>query len=421
MDKIVIRGGISLRGSVTISGSKNAALPLLCASLLTTDEMTFHRVPMLRDIRTTKQLLLQLGVQLDDFTPGTLRIKARDITEHVAPYELVKTMRASVMVLGPLMAREGHADVSLPGGCAIGARPIDQHLKGLEAMGASIELKNGYVIARASRLKGTDFSFNLITVTGTENLIMAASMAKGTTVLRNCAVEPEVVELAHVINRMGGSVDGAGTSTIVVEGRDRLAGIVHEVMPDRIEVGTYLLAGAITGGDVTAEGCVAPHIAALLNKLEQAGVRVDVGDSSIRVVSDGEIKSCDVATDPYPGFATDFQAQYMALMTIGNSRCEITENVFENRFMHVQELVRMGADIRVSGRKARVHGVKKLSGAHVQATDLRASASLILAGLAAEGTTEVHRVYHLDRGYENIEEKVSQLGAHIRREKDDIV
>ncbi len=421
MDKIVITGGRSLSGVVPISGSKNAMLPLMCASLLTRDEMIFHRVPTLRDIRTTKQLLLQLGVQLDDFTPGTLRIKARDITEHTAPYELVKTMRASVMVLGPLMAREGRADVSLPGGCAIGARPIDQHLKGLEAMGASIELKNGYVVARAPKLKGTDFTFDLSTVTGTENLIMAASLAQGTTVLRNCAVEPEITELAHVINRMGGSVEGAGTPTIVIEGRDRLSGIVHEVMPDRIEAGTYLLAGAITGGDITAEGCAPEHITALLDKLDEAGLVIETGVSSARVVSNGRIKSSDVATNPYPGFATDFQAQYMALMALADSSCEIIENVFENRFMHVQELVRMGARIRVSGKKARIQGVKKLSGAHVQATDLRASASLILAGLAAEGTTEIHRVYHLDRGYDKIVEKLAQVGADIRREKDDML
>ncbi|MGC8907624.1 MAG: UDP-N-acetylglucosamine 1-carboxyvinyltransferase [Desulfomonilaceae bacterium] len=421
MDKIVITGGRPLRGVVPISGSKNAMLPLMCASLLTRDEMIFHRVPMLRDIRTTKQLLLQLGVQLDDFTAGTLRIKARDIMDHTAPYELVKTMRASVMVLGPLMAREGRADVSLPGGCAIGARPIDQHLKGLEAMGASIELKNGYVVARAPRLKGTDFTFDLITVTGTENLIMAASLAQGTTVLRNCAVEPEITELAHVINRMGGSVEGAGTPTIVIEGRDRLSGIVHEVMPDRIEAGTYLLAGAITGGDITAEGCVPEHIMALLDKLDEAGLVIETSASSARVMSNGRIKSSDVATNPYPGFATDFQAQYMALMALGDSSCEIIENVFENRFMHVQELVRMGASIRVSGKKARIQGVKKLSGAHVQATDLRASASLVLAGLAAEGTTEIHRVYHLDRGYDKIVEKLAQVGADIHREKDDML
>ena len=410
-----------MQGAVPISGSKNAMLPLMCASLLTRDEMTFHRVPTLMDIRTTKQLLLQLGVQLDDFTPGTLRIKARDIVEHTAPYELVKTMRASVMVLGPLMAREGRADVSLPGGCAIGARPIDQHLKGLEAMGASIELRNGYIVARAPRLKGTDFSFDLITVTGTENLIMAASLARGTTVLRNCAVEPEVTELAHVINRMGGSVTGAGTPTIVIEGRDRLSGIVHEVMPDRIEAGTYLLAGAITGGAITVERCVPKHIAALLDKLDEAGLVVKSDEFSATVISNGRIKSSDVDTNPYPGFATDFQAQYMALMALGDSSCEIIENVFENRFMHVQELVRMGASIRVSGKRARIKGVKKLSGAHVQATDLRASASLVLAGLAAEGTTEIHRVYHLDRGYEKIVEKLAQVGAKIHREKDDML
>ena len=421
MRKIVIRGGVSLKGTVPVSGSKNAALPLMCAALLTRDEMIFHRMPALMDIRTTKQLLLQLGVQLDDFTPGALRIKARDITEHTAPYELVKTMRASVLALGPLMAREGRADVSLPGGCAIGARPIDQHLKGLEALGATIELNNGYVQARASRLKGAEFTFDLNTVTGTENLIMAACMAKGTTVLRNCAIEPEVCELAHVINRMGGKISGAGTTEIVIEGVDRLDGIVHEVMPDRIEAGTYIMAGAITGGDVTVEGCDPTHMTSLLEKLQEAGLKLDISDNSVRVVSNGPIHSRDVLTDPYPGFATDFQAQYMALMALGDSSCSITEQVFENRFMHVQEMVRMGAKIRVSGRLARVTGVKKLSGAHVQATDLRASASLVLAGLAAHGTTEVHRVYHLERGYERLEEKLRSLGADIASEKDRMV
>lgn len=421
MRKIVIRGGVSLKGTVPVSGSKNAALPLMCAALLTRDEMIFHRMPALMDIRTTKQLLLQLGVQLDDFTPGVLRIKARDITEHTAPYELVKTMRASVLALGPLMAREGRADVSLPGGCAIGARPIDQHLKGLEALGATIELNNGYVQARASRLKGAEFTFDLNTVTGTENLIMAACMAKGTTVLRNCAIEPEVCELAHVVNRMGGKISGAGTTEIVIEGVDRLDGIVHEVMPDRIEAGTYIMAGAITGGDVTVEGCDPTHMTSLLEKLQEAGLKLDISETGVRVVSNGPIHSRDVLTDPYPGFATDFQAQYMALMALGDSSCSITEQVFENRFMHVQEMVRMGAKIRVSGRLARVTGVKKLSGAHVQATDLRASASLVLAGLAAHGTTEVHRVYHLERGYERLEEKLRSLGADISSEKDKMV
>ncbi|HMK34460.1 MAG TPA: UDP-N-acetylglucosamine 1-carboxyvinyltransferase [Desulfomonilaceae bacterium] len=418
MDKIVIKGGIPLKGTVEVSGSKNAALPLMCASLLTRDEMIFHRIPALMDIRTTKQLLLQLGVQLDDFTPGTLRIKAREISDPTAPYELVKTMRASVMVLGPLMAREGRADVSLPGGCAIGARPVDQHLKGLQAMGATIELENGYIHARAHRLTGADFTFDLKTVTGTENLLMAASLARGTTVLRNCALEPEVVELAHVINRMGGSIEGAGTDTVIIEGRDGLSGIVHEVMPDRIEAGTHLMAAAITRGDVTVAGCDHRHLVSLLEKLDGAGLKLDVKEHEVRLTCNGNIRSVDVVTDPYPGFATDFQAQYMALMALGDSRCTITENVFENRFMHVQELVRMGARIRVSGRQAGIEGVRKLSGAHVQATDLRASASLILAGLAAQGVTEIHRVYHLDRGYERIEKKLAGLGAEITREKD---
>jgi len=414
----VIKGGIPLKGTVEVSGSKNAALPLMCASLLTRDEMIFHRIPALMDIRTTKQLLLQLGVQLDDFTPGTLRIKAREISDPTAPYELVKTMRASVMVLGPLMAREGRADVSLPGGCAIGARPVDQHLKGLQAMGATIELENGYIHARAHRLTGADFTFDLKTVTGTENLLMAASLARGTTVLRNCALEPEVVELAHVINRMGGSIEGAGTDTVIIEGRDGLSGIVHEVMPDRIEAGTHLMAAAITRGDVTVAGCDHRHLVSLLEKLDGAGLKLDVKEHEVRLTCNGNIRSVDVVTDPYPGFATDFQAQYMALMALGDSRCTITENVFENRFMHVQELVRMGARIRVSGRQAGIEGVRKLSGAHVQATDLRASASLILAGLAAQGVTEIHRVYHLDRGYERIEKKLAGLGAEITREKD---
>ncbi len=421
MEKIVIQGGTPLQGTVRASGSKNAALPLMCASLLTSDEMTFHRIPALMDIRTTKQLLLQLGVQLDDFEPGTLRIKARMITDRTAPYELVKTMRASVMVLGPLMAREGQADVSLPGGCAIGARPIDQHLKGLEAMGATIELESGYVKARAKRLCGTDFTFDLKTVTGTENLIMAAALAKGTTVLRNCALEPEVCELAQVINRMGGSVSGAGTDIIEIEGKDRLQGIVHEVMADRIEAGTYVMAGAITRGNITVSGCQPAHLISLLEKLADTGVGIEISEDSVRVISNGRVKSRDVQTDPYPGFATDFQAQYMALMSLGDDNCMITENVFENRFMHVQELVRMGARIRVSGKIAGVQGVRELSGAHVQATDLRASASLILAGLAAKGITEIHRVYHLDRGYEGMVEKLNNLGANIRREKDDML
>jgi UDP-N-acetylglucosamine 1-carboxyvinyltransferase len=421
MQKIVINGGKPLRGVVETSGSKNAALPLMCAAILTPDEVTLRRVPSLRDILTTKQLLLQLGVQLDDLTSGTLKIKAYAISDYKAPYELVKTMRASVLALGPLMAREGCADVSLPGGCAIGARPIDQHLKGLEAMGARIDLQDGYIKARSSRLRGADFTFDLNTVTGTENLIMAASLALGNTVLRNCAQEPEIDELAALINRMGGSVEISGDGTIVIEGKDRLHGTTYDVMPDRIEAGTHLIAGAVTRGDVRVDGCRPAHLLPLLEKLDEAGLKLEIGENSVRVISNGRVESRDVATNPFPGFATDLQAQYMALMVLADGRSRITENVFENRFMHVPELVRMGARIKVSGRTAEVDGVEGLSGAHVQATDLRASACLIIAGLAAESLTQVHRVYHLDRGYERIEEKLRKLGADMWREQDDII
>ncbi len=359
MQKIVINGGKPLKGVVETSGSKNAALPLMSAAILTSDEMTLRRVPSLRDILTTKQLLLQLGVQLDDLTSGTLKIKAHEIADHKAPYELVKTMRASVLVLGPLMAREGRADVSLPGGCAIGARPIDQHLKGLEAMGARIELQDGYVQARTKRLRGARFTFDLNTVTGTENLIMAASLARGNTVLRNCALEPEITDLADVINRMGGSVEISGDGTIVIEGKDQLHGAVHDVMPDRIEAGTHLIAGAITRGDVRVQGCMPTHLQPLLEKLEEAGLNLELGPDSVRVVSNGTVRGRDVATNPFPGFATDLQAQYMALMALAEGTSRITENVFENRFMHVQELVRMGCknksvrEDRRSGRRGK--------------------------------------------------------------------
>ena len=421
MQKIVIRGGNRLEGSVQASGAKNAALPLMYASILTSEEIDLHRVPCLKDILTAKQLLLQLGVQLDDLSAGTLKIKAREIIDHTAPYEMVKTMRASVLVLGPLMGREGRAVVSLPGGCAIGARPIDQHLKGLEAMGADIELEGGYVRAKARKLKGANFTFDLKTVTGVENLMMAASLAEGTTVLRNCAIEPEINELANLINGMGGSVDVSNSETIVIEGKNQLHGFSHQIMPDRIEAGTHLIAGAITRGDVRVRDCEPAHLLPLLEKLEQTGLNVEIGEHEARVISNGRMKSTDVTTNPYPGFATDLQAQYMALMALAHGRCKITENVFENRFMHVQELVRMGARIKVSARTAELEGVEELSGAHVQATDLRASACLILAGLAAKGVTEVHRVYHLDRGYERIEEKLRKLGADIRRETDIIL
>lgn len=421
MDKIVIRGGVPLKGTAQVGGAKNAALPLMCACILTEEEVILHRVPALRDIRTTKQLLLQLGVRMDDLNSATLRMRAASIGDHTAPYELVKTMRASVLVLGPLTAREGRADVSLPGGCAIGARPIDQHLRGLEAMGASIGLEAGYVKVQAPRLRGVDFTFDLNTVTGTENLMMAAALAKGTTVLRNCAREPEVIELASLINRMGGSVEGAGGPVVVIEGRDSLSGASHTVMADRIEAGTLLLAGAITRGNVKVCGCEPGHLASLLAQLAEAGLKVETAADEITLASNGRPRGKDVETSPYPGFATDLQAQYMALMAVSQGDCRITETVFENRFMHVQELVRMGADIRVSGKTAGVRGVGRLSGAHVQATDLRASASLILAGLAAHGITEIHRAYHLDRGYEKIEDKLSLLGADIRREPDEIL
>ncbi len=421
MQKIVIRGGNRLEGSVQTSGAKNAALPLMYASILTGEEIDLHRVPCLKDILTAKQLLLQLGVQLDDLSAGTLKIKAREIIDHTAPYEMVKTMRASVLVLGPLMAREGRAVISLPGGCAIGARPIDQHLKGLEAMGADIKLEGGYVHAKAPKLKGADFTFDLKTVTGVENLMMAASLAEGTTVLRNCAIEPEISELANLVNGMGGSVDMSNPETIVIEGKDQLHGFSHQIMPDRIEAGTHLIAGAITRGDVRVCDCEPTHLLPLLEKLEQIGLNVEIGEHEVRVISNGRMKSSDVTTNPYPGFATDLQAQYMALMALADGRGKITENVFENRFMHVQELVRMGACIKVSARTAELEGVAQLSGAHVQATDLRASACLILAGLAAKGVTEVHRAYHLDRGYERIEEKLRKLGADIRRETDIII
>lgn len=421
MKKIVIRGGVPLTGTIEVSGSKNAALPEMCASLLTGEQITLTRVPGLGDIATTSNLLARLGVQVKNEKNGTVRLCGREIQDCRAPYELVKTMRASVLVLGPLVARLGRADVSLPGGCAIGARPVDQHLKGLEALGATIALRSGYIEARSPRLRGTDFTFDLPTVTGTENLMMAASLAKGVTVLRNCAKEPEIVDLAALLNKMGGSIEGAGTDTIVIEGRDALHGASHEVMPDRIEAGTHLIAGAITQGNVLVKGCEPIHLMALIEKLDEVGLKITVGATEVQVASNGRIRSRDVATHPFPGFATDFQAQYMALVSLGDDRCQISENVFENRFMHVQELVRMGANIRVTGRTAQVIGVKKLCGAHVQATDLRASACLILAGLAAEGITEVHRVYHLDRGYERIEEKLAALGADIRREEDTLL
>ncbi len=414
MDKIVIHGGNRLKGDVRVSGAKNSALPLLFATLLAPGVHRVSNVPNLRDIGTVEKLLTILGAEVRR-EGGVFTVDATRIASVEAPYDLVRTMRASVLVLGPLLARLGHARVSLPGGCAIGARPINLHLKGLEAMGAKITLDHGYVEAKARRLKGARIYLDFPTVGGTENLMMAAALAKGVTTLENAAAEPEIVELADAINCMGGKVRGAGTDTIVIEGVDELRPLGYAVMPDRIEAGTFMIAAAMTRGDVRVIGAVPAHQDALLGKLREAGVEVLVEEGAIRVRGPRKITSVNIKTQPYPGFPTDMQAQFMALMTLGNSTSIISENVFENRFMHVCELQRMGADIAIEGHTAAVRGVKSLLGAPVMATDLRASASLVLAGLAADNTTEISRIYHLDRGYERLEEKFNELGADIRR------
>lgn len=416
MDKIVIKGGNKLCGEVAISGSKNAALPVIASALLTEGWNTFHNIPDLVDIKTIKRLLGNFGVKFEG--AETLRVNARNLTGYEAPYNLVKTMRASILVLGPLVARFGRARVSLPGGCAIGARPVNLHVKALEDLGAEIKLKDGYLEARSSRLTGATIYFDLATVTGTENIMMAAVLAKGTTVLENAAREPEVVNLADVLNGMGACVRGAGTDVITIEGVEKLYPVEAEVIPDRIEAGTYMIAACITGGDVTLKKCEPAHLEALISKLGDAGMSIQAVSGGLRVQAGAQKKSVDVKTLPYPGFPTDLQAQMMALMSISKGSSLITETVFENRFMHVSELIRMGADIAVQGNSALVKGVTALKGAPVMATDLRASASLILAGLAAEGTTELSRVYHLDRGYQQIEKKLSSLGAEIRRIKE---
>ncbi len=415
MDKIIIKGGRRLEGEVMISGAKNAALPIMVSSLLTDGSNTCHNIPELVDIRTTKKLLRSFGVEIDDGPP--LVIRAEKITNCEASYDLVKTMRASILVLGPLVARMGKARVSLPGGCAIGARPVNLHIKALADMGADIDLTDGYVVAKTKRLHGATIYFDLVTVTGTENIMMAATLAKGTTVLKNAAREPEVVNLAGVLNGMGARIQGAGTDTITIEGVDCLKPAECQVMPDRIEAGTFMIAAAMTGGDVRIMGCDPVYVEALALKLRDAGVKIDELMNGVQVRGADKIHSVDVTTHPYPGFATDLQAQIMALMTIADGLSVVTETVFENRFMHVSELMRMGADITIQGHTAVVRGIPKLRGAPVMATDLRASASLILAGLAAEGKTEVSRVYHLDRGYETLEKKFSALGADIKRVK----
>lgn len=419
MDKILIKGGRPLLGAVEISGAKNAALPALAATLLTEDPVVLHNLPCVRDIQTTGQMLRDLGCETDFRTlesTHSCKVLARNVTSCEAPYELVKTMRASVLVLGPLLARFGRARVSLPGGCAIGARPIDLHIKAFEKLGADITIEHGYVEARADRLKGTEIFFDRITVTGTENLMMAAVLAEGDTVLNNAAREPEVSDLANLLCSMGATIRGAGSSTIHIQGAARLHGAQHTIIPDRIETGTFLAAGAITGGDVEIRSCRADHLLAVIEKLEEAGVVVERATPSVlRVSAPHGLKARDVITAEHPGFATDMQAQYIALMTQAEGTSIVTETIFENRFMHASEMVRMGANIKIEGNRAIVFGKTQLTGAKVIASDLRASASLVLAGLVAHGETFIDRVYHLDRGYERIEEKLKGLGADIER------
>lgn len=413
MDKMVIGGGRRLQGEVRISGAKNAALPVLVSSLLVDGECAFRNIPDLADIKTIKKLLRSLGVKIQG--GETVRIHAGDIANCEASYDLVRTMRASILVLGPLVARRGEARVSLPGGCAIGARPVNLHIRALQEMGAEVMLRDGYVEAKASRLKGADIYFDISTVTGTENILMAATLAKGTTTLKNAAREPEIVNLAGVLAGMGARIKGAGSDVITIEGVESLHPVEAAVIPDRIETGTFLIAAGMTGGDIRILGCEPNHNEALIAKLRDAGMKIEAQEDVLRALGGDVVKSVDVQTLPYPGFPTDLQAQIMALMALGNGLSMITETIFENRFMHVGEMMRMGADITIQGKTAIVRGVPKLHGAPVMATDLRASASLILAGLAAEGTTTLSRVYHIDRGYQRIEEKLSALGADIRR------
>ena len=417
MDKLIIKGGHKLSGSVTVSGSKNAALPIFIATILAPGVHEIGNVPFLRDINTTIKLLESLGARVDG-NGNVVRIDTSGIATHEATYDLVKTMRASVLVLGPLLSRFGIARVSLPGGCAIGARPIDQHLKGLKAMGADIHLAHGYVEARAKRLKGARINFDVSTVGGTEHLMMAATTAKGETILENAAREPEIVDLATMLNRMGAKIEGAGTDTVRITGVKELEPAGYRVMPDRIEAGTFMIAAAVTGGDIRIHGMHLEHLDALTFKLQDAGVDVVNKEGVVRVKGPRRPRSVNIKTRPYPGFPTDIQAQFMALMCVADGASVITENIFENRFMHVSELMRFGADISIDGKSAIVKGVRKLSGAPVMATDLRASASLIIAGLAADSTTEVSRIYHLDRGYETIERKLAALGADIQRVKE---
>lgn len=416
MDKFVIKGGHPLTGSIATGGSKNAALPALAAALLTAEPVILRRIPKVRDIRTMQRLLVDIGSKVE-VGPDSVRIETPEITSPEAPYELVKTMRASSLVLGPLAARAGRARVSLPGGCAIGARPIDLHIAGLEQLGAVIRQSHGYVEADAGQgLRGATVHFDRITVTGTEDLMMAATLAAGTTILENAAREPEVSDLADLLTKMGAKIEGAGTSTIRIEGVKRLGGAEHTIISDRIEAGTFLIAGAITGGDLLVTDCQVEHLRALIVKLQQAGVEITETDqTTLHVRAGSGLRAVDITTEEYPGFATDLQAQYMALMTQAEGIAIVTETIFENRFMHAQELARMGANIRLDGRRAIVAGPRELTGAGVIASDLRASASLVLAAMAARGETVIDRVYNIDRGYERIEEKLSRAGAQIER------
>lgn len=420
MQKIVIKGGRPLKGEVEISGAKNSALPILFATLLADGPTVLRNVPDLQDINTTTRLLQFMGAKVANGFPRLLKVSPNGLRHFEAPYDLVKTMRASVLAMGPLLARFHQATVSLPGGCAIGARPINLHLKAFEQMGAKIEIEGGYVKAQASKAKGLHgarIHFDTVTVTGTENVIMAAALAKGETVIENAAREPEVVDLAHLLNKMGARIHGAGTETILIDGVDSLHGSDHEIISDRIETGTFMIAAAMTGGSILIKKSDPVMVEALRVKLAETGAKITAEKKGIRVEGPKNLKAVDATTAPYPGLATDFQAQFMAMMTIAHGTSMITETIFENRFMHALELTRMGADIKIEGKAAVIKGVKKLSGAPVMASDLRASAALILAGLVADGITEIHRIYHIDRGYEHIEKKFRQLGAKIKRAK----
>jgi len=419
MDKLMIRGGRQLRGEVAISGAKNAALPEMCAALLTSEPVTLHNVPRLQDVATMLKLVRNMGVSAERDAKGTVEINAADLTQPEAPYELVKTMRASVLALGPLLARFGHAKVSLPGGCAIGSRPVDQHIKGLQAMGAEIVVEHGYMVASLQpglkRLRGARITTDMVTVTGTENFLMAAALAEGETVLENAAQEPEIPDLAEMLIAMGAKIEGHGTSRIRIQGVERLHGCTHQVVADRIEAGTFLCAVAAAGGDVLLRHARADHMDAVIEKLLEAGAKVTPVEGGVRVQASGRLKAQSFRTTEYPGFPTDMQAQFMALNVIAAGTSKVTETIFENRFMHVDEMLRLGARIQTDGKVALIEGVPQLSGATVMATDLRASASLVIAGLVAEGETLVDRIYHLDRGYDRMEEKLRGIGADIER------